>query len=205
MADKPIIFGDQMVQAILDGRKTVTRRVGKTWAAVQPGRVLWVKEAYRTWTEDYWDDAEDDDGVDEYSKAELVAYRATPRVGRRRWLKRPPPTVPGFQDEPHRVTYLDESTPLERNPNLLGPWETPYFMPRWACRIDLEVVSVTEQRGRNPYDGSLRAGWVLPDLDDDEARREGVADRRTFLAGWHAMHRDHDGPVYRIEFVRARP
>lgn len=35
-----------MVRAILDGRKTVTRRVGKTWSKVRPGDRLWVRECW---------------------------------------------------------------------------------------------------------------------------------------------------------------
>jgi hypothetical protein len=35
-----------MVSAVLDGRKTVTRRTGATWATVQLGTRLWVREAW---------------------------------------------------------------------------------------------------------------------------------------------------------------
>lgn len=44
---KPILFMDELVRAIFEGRKTVTRRVGQTWAGVQPGRRLWVRECFR--------------------------------------------------------------------------------------------------------------------------------------------------------------
>lgn len=64
-------------------------------------------------------------------------------------------------------------------------------MPRWASRVDLEVLSVTVQRPP-----------LALVVDDAEARREGFADAVEFLAAWVAMHPDYNGDIYRIEFRR---
>lgn len=47
MADYPIIFSGPMVQALLEGRKTQTRRIPTAmWEKVRPGDRLWVREAW---------------------------------------------------------------------------------------------------------------------------------------------------------------
>lgn len=49
MTERPILFNGLMVRALLDGRKSQTRRLetNKQAAHIQPGDTLWVRE---TWT-----------------------------------------------------------------------------------------------------------------------------------------------------------
>lgn len=47
MADRPIIFSAPMIRALLDGRKTQTRRLATSpLAKCQPGDRLWVRESF---------------------------------------------------------------------------------------------------------------------------------------------------------------
>lgn len=48
MVERPILFQGPMVRAILDGRKTETRRLASNphAARIQPGDMLWVREAW---------------------------------------------------------------------------------------------------------------------------------------------------------------
>lgn len=223
--EKPILFTDEMVRAILGGQKTVTRRTGPTWAGVQPGTVLWVRECHAIARKNYWHDWEvdRDPDVDEPEQptcmeAEEVYYRATPRVGLRRWVGPTAPAPDDSQGQPHHMTWLHESTPLSAGPAArVKRWRPYIHMPRWACRLTLEVVSVTreladecgntcvetiEDRVRCVLNhcpkvlGCLR----VPSVTDEEARREGFASRAAFIALWNKLHPGYLGVIYRVEF-----
>lgn len=195
---RPIPFRAPMVRAILEGRKTMTRRVlaprkGLTFGDLidngervkggycctrdqveEPryavGDTLWVREAWRTWVQ--FDDL--------------------------------PP-----RDIPHAVLvqYLADDP--------VSPWDSRYrharFMPRWASRIDLRVTAVRVER--------------LQRIREEDAIKEGIrrhrepsfdynewvwADPRdTFAALWNSIY----GPdawaenpwVAAISFERIKP
>lgn len=116
--ERPIIFSGPMVCAILDGRKSVTRRICKgarelscardwpldTCPFGVPGDRLWARE---TW-------ALVDDRSKPSTRASGVLYRAT--------------------DE--RASSFSGSR----------RWRPSIHMPRWASRLTLEVVSVRVER-----------------------------------------------------------
>jgi len=150
--ERPILFSGPMVRAILAGTKTQTRRIVKPQPQLAGGSFyadgcpygasggrLWVRETWRSWERTC---REDDDRGEEHTcsahcRQTYVAYEATPRVGYR--------PVP----DRARITYLDESTPLERDPHLLGPWKPSIHMPRAFSRIVLEVTSIRAERLQN--------------------------------------------------------
>jgi hypothetical protein len=143
MTDRPIIFSAPMVRALLDGRKTQTRRLAwresvcpggavndgggqmdyiepsivrrpSPWQRVQPGDRLWVREAWR---------------LDDYADRQAI-YRCNP-------------------DWPQDV---QDAADLVR-------WRPSIHMPRWASRITLTVTAVRVQR--------------LHGISEDDARAEG--------------------------------
>jgi hypothetical protein len=179
-----IIFShDHNVRALLDGSKTQTRRelavqpapsgpcgllghpdlaglfaphvFGRCYAELAPspyGKVgdrVWVREAFRAWDENHCDEHEDDGGpCAAHCYQTYVAYRATPRVG--------------FRPVPDRaqITYLAESSPIEGDRRVNGPWKSPLFLPRDWSRITLEITELRVQR--------------LHEITEEDARAEGV-------------------------------
>ena len=49
MKEHPILFSDEMVRALLAKRKTVTRRLSRSWLKVKAGDLLWVRETHLTY------------------------------------------------------------------------------------------------------------------------------------------------------------
>lgn len=160
MKERPILFSAPMVRAILDGRKTQTRRAVKfrgaedietaghgsgpwpwspeldDWCSCphgEPGDRLWVRE---TW--------------------------GLHRIHDKRVFSELSPKVWYAADG-----ALDGTT-------LVGKWRPSIHMPRWASRITLEVTGVRVER--------------LHDITEEDALREGIErhsqdDETWFTAG----------------------
>lgn len=156
MSIKPILFNTDMVRAILDGRKTVTRRVAKhdvdavsnspyhkehpevsdkqiisklCMPPYQPGDILYVRE---TWEHLYELDSNEQiiEGTGKYY------YAATD-------------TIP-FD------TYVDSMGITHYK----VPWKPSIHMPKEAARIWLKVTDVRVER--------------LQEIDDEQAKAEGA-------------------------------
>jgi hypothetical protein len=140
------MFSAPMVRAILDGRKTVTRRTLKSPNADgcpygQPGDRLWVRET--CWLLGLVDDGE----------PRVVGLDASGEAG-----------------DPPRVWYAaDGDRPtLPQYP----PWcwlrRNSIHMPRWASRITLEVTSVGVERLHDITEDDARAEGVTTFPHDPE-------------------------------------
>lgn len=180
MTDRPIIFSAPMVRALLDGRKTQTRRLAwkphdrdtedmrtrvvdgrryiKTaWQSARPGDRLWVRE---TW-------------------APLAALTHND---------------PGCTALAAGGFYRADRSAEDHE---ISKWTPAIHMPRWACRITLIVEAVKMERlqdismvdavaegiARNPVqnwtwidypEGTSAAGWDDP--------------RQSFRSLWSSLH-----------------
>ena len=168
MKERPILFSAEMVKAILDGRKTMTRRVckyqpsmsvrkaGSMWGIKggdalwhfghkivscpygQPGDRLWVRETF---------------GVCTFC-GKVGAYRATPT------------------GECGDACWACNRT--------IEKWKPPIFMPRWASRIALEITAVRVER--------------VQDIGDEDAEAEGLSwcnaasPRDKFQCLWNSLN-----------------
>jgi hypothetical protein len=152
---RPILFSGAMVRAILDGSKTQTRRIMKCpnghpypdeWAL--HGRPVSTVEGW-VWT--YGLD-ENDHPIDYGLKCPYGKHGDRLTVKEDFLVE-----TPGDLHYETDGLRLSEWTPsmIERavihyratnQIESLGKWRGPLFMPRWASRIELEIVSVRVER-----------------------------------------------------------
>lgn len=148
--ERPILFSAPMVRAILDGRKTQTRRVVKgRWLSLVE-RVL---EINGEWV---WD---------------TIEYELTTPFGRpddRLWVRE------NFTVVPASAYRMSEGVQQTVNPNdpyeaaiyasgwdrSIPKWKPSIHMPRWASRITLEITGVRVER--------------LQDISEADAIAEGI-------------------------------
>lgn len=171
MKERPIIFNTAMVQAILAGKKTQTRRAvkgtGLDWltggfepeyvAAVennlcpfgQPGDLLWVRETFCIGRVDA------EDGVEGQTDTVFISQCS------------------GDTDVIHKQWAIAAGVSL-----VDVTWKPSIHMPRAACRLLLEVTAVRIER--------------LQDISEDDAKAEGCDNEAEAAAqglGWYERPR----------------
>jgi len=160
MTDRPIIFSAPMIRALLDGRKTQTRRVLKpqpqdngVYADIREAKraLRWVS-GDRLWVRESFADLRGT-GIEHRpthsSPIQRAAYMAD--------------TAPGSHDDQARKDYGIK-------------WKPSIHMPRWASRLTLIVKSVkVEQLQEISEDDAIAEGcqyiedgpgagfWIVPD------------------------------------------
>lgn len=125
MTEKPILFSGSMVRAILEGRKTVTRRVIKP----QPSSGIRQSPLYPSGIEDG------------HGREMCWKYRPRDRL----WVRETWQTGEYAGNEPCGPVY--RATDPEWGTECVGwQWRPSIFMPRWASRITLEVTDVRAEK-----------------------------------------------------------
>jgi hypothetical protein len=147
--ERPILFSGPMIRAILEGRKTVTRRVMKPqpfydreayerniFPGKKNGAWIWQPKQDTFWF--YWDD---------WSGFDARISRDCPhgQPGDLLWVRETfAVNIPGC---PNGLTYrADHITPAGDGPASPVTWKPSIHMPRWACRIVLEITGVRVER-----------------------------------------------------------
>lgn len=156
MKSRPILFSGTMVRAILDGRKTQTRRVVK-------GAPVYVTPFI---------------GRDNQPTHEFGLHYTHERVinkhvhcpygqpGDRLWVRETWGVVCGAgrrtvyraDGDPMQAFYPGESIPMK--------WTPSIHMPRWASRLTLEVVNVRVERLQAISEADARAEGFAADSPD---------------------------------------
>jgi hypothetical protein len=214
--EHPILFSAPMVRAILEGRKTVTRRVAKgvhfvhavTSEALksadsaggripcpygQPGDRLWVKETFFAWGR--WE------------------TRYSAKKGRDEWHF-VDMTMECGKDYLYAADGVSDTTAFVKRRGGVAPmyWKRPaIFMPRAASRITLEVTGVRVERLHQITDAGCEAEGVRPSVDGNarDWKNDETGWRRTFRQLWDQINGEgawHADPwVWVVEFKRVTP
>ena len=163
MKERPILFSTEMVRALLDGRKTMTRRLVKP----QPS-----KDDYTLWTQNGGD--KKDNGKHRWGKVLNNLLEADKemfscpygQIGDILWVRETWADLRGMgfsiDDFPRLVAYKADSKDegLEIAKEYGIKWKPSIFMPRSASRISLRITNIRVER--------------LNDITEEDAIREGV-------------------------------
>lgn len=139
---KPILFNTEMVRAILEGRKTVTRRVVKP----QPPATSVVRKRGCAWGWSFWADCDMGHLMQPpYKPGDILWVRETFRVD---YLS----NIPGAGRVQYKDgTYMDirfapERYDMMRRAQRKPGWRPNENMPREAARLFLRVTDVRVER-----------------------------------------------------------
>lgn len=201
ITERGMIYNAEMVRALLDGRKTQTRRPVKfpvhdknlgcelagnelagelsagnylNSAFGKPSDRIWVRETFQGPLFNYEQMDEYLEDSSKFEKPEFCQYAA---------------------DGGHRPEYQDADD------NLRHGWRPSIHMPRWASRILLEITNVRVERLKSISDGdAIREGCSTTDMKSGDC----VAD--VFARLWASIYGDeswNSNPwVWVIEFKR---
>ncbi|HHH3032401.1 TPA: hypothetical protein ACPZXY_004124 [Serratia marcescens] len=170
MKERPVIFNSEMVRAILDGRKTQTRRIVK----VQP-------EPSKTRAGDFWFSSKKLESMVHVSDfmpgnspiADCHLFfqeHCCPfgQVGDRLWVRETfaghyldDDQIQDIKDDRNKAEDLCEyRADYSDDADCVDGWTPSIHMPRWASRITLEITAVRVER--------------LNDISEEDAKAEGV-------------------------------
>lgn len=169
MTDKPIMFSGPMVRALLDGRKTQTRRVIKPQPPDEVVRHCWYDAPVYGFTKDH-------DVTGDWHKVRLLGYKGDSLLVREAWRTQEAfddlspkqimdefeeewgaPSIPTFYEADHKCD--DHSIELWQQ-SQPGRLRASMHMPRCASRLTLIVTDVRVQR--------------LQEISEEDALAEGI-------------------------------
>lgn len=194
MKERPILFQGPMVRAILDWRKTQTRREIKpqpegpacvralqyhaaTGNLLLGGNCPYGTVGDRLWVRETWMTYEREDGLDG------VLFRADAGF---RQIENTPQAAAKWVAARHGVA---------------GKWRPSIFMPRWASRITLEITSVRVERLQEISNEDCFAEGMW-----EETNPEVKCNRLWYSSLWETINGpgswDKNPWVWVIEFLR---
>lgn len=146
MTDRPILFSAPMIRALLDGRKTQTRRLLNPQPKQFPLREGGMCDvALETSQNESWP---------RVRLGRVITRQEVPfAVGQRLWVRE------AWAKHASGTDYAADLADASRAQ--AGPWKSGRFMPRAQSRLTLTVTNVRVER--------------LQDISEDDARAEGAS------------------------------
>ena len=177
MKERPILFNGPMVRAILDGRKTQTRRVVKPQPETKPHNGV------------------DDKWFSEYSDIKNLGFlkHTCPfgQPGDRLWVRE------AFTEYPQKG-LLYKADGCNKKLGVWWGWRPSIHMPRRASRIKLEVTDVRVERLQNISEEDIYAEGIDTNSHDFMELWDSINAKRGH--GW-----DANPFVWVVEFRRVEP
>ena len=162
MAIKPILFNTEMVRAILDGRKSCTRRLVKFLPGENPQWTGYIRDELMLYN-----------GKNEpcirkapYQPGDILYVRET-------WHKYTKRVGKG--ESCHLAEFYGYKASIANSEDAEEPWKSSIHMPKKAARIWLKVTNMRVER--------------LQDITEDGAEAEGAIDNRGFI---HSPEDEYD-------------
>lgn len=176
MRDLPILFSAPMVRAILDGSKTQTRRVAKEFDGLRDLDKILAR----------------------FPNQNGCRYG---QPGDRLWVRETWAEHPDYPDARRAIYRADAGSEYDAE-----RWRPSIHMPRWACRIELEVTGVRVERLQSISEADARAEGV--EGDSHPGAFVGTC-RGNFARLWESINGagswDANPWVWVVEFRRVSP
>ncbi len=212
MKEHPVLFQTPLVRAILAGAKTQTRRPLKPQPERPPtnryedlgtGEVVW---GYSTGTtppqgEMTYRRGDGSEYTEPFAVGLCKTFRLPWKVGDVLWCRETWAYFGGdeylYQQEPGSVSYRADAIGTEVCFPPGGRWRPSIHMPRWACRLRLEVTDVQLER----YDAISEADaisdgveqlepgqWRCYDRSIRNKQARCMSARGSFLTLWESLY-----------------
>jgi hypothetical protein len=175
MKERPVIFSGEMIKAILDGRKTMTRRV------VKPQPESYGEKDYGSLVNYSWDGYVI---TNKFVSEKMVEFSPYGQPNDRLWVKE------NFYRDEDTIIYAvdhDKSAPYLRQMKHLSS----RFMPKSASRITLEIIDIRVEK--------------LQEINEEDAKKEGAplggyndqyGDERNYVEGFENLWNSINGKKY---------
>lgn len=162
MKERGILFNTEMVKAVLDGRKTQTRRVVKP----QPYKHKFGSIGMSVWR---WLYKNKYDFQDQQNWINHCPYG---QVGDRLWVRETTciapknfaspddSCIPDKEGELRYVSYRADGHPEDAMRDYKLKWTPSIHVPRWASRINLEITDIRVER--------------VQDITEEDSLKEGI-------------------------------